>query len=494
MICIMHTATLKAAFFAAFLFFSAAFSANAKIRLPGVFSDNMVLQQNSDVKIWGTASPNSTIGIKASWSRSAVNVKCGPNGKWSARIKTPAAGMKPQKIEIAEYAATEGKSKGRKPERVALNDVLIGEVWLCSGQSNMEITLNGYINCPIEGANDLIADAGDLAGVRYITIARNSPRHPADTCGGKWQKSSPNTAPYVSAAAFVFAKSLYEALGVPVGIIINAWGGSTVEGWLPESILKTYPDVDLKQLDDPKNDSWLRPEVMYNGMLHPIEGFSIRGALWYQGESNVGHADTYSDRLPTMISTWRKEWGIGDFPFIIVEIAPFDYSDGGKGIDGALLREAQYKVSQNVWNCYYVCTNDLVDSYEEDNIHPKNKTDVGRRMCYHALSDIYGMDGVSAYSPSFQSMEVRGDKAYLSFYNIMEGFVYTEGLKGFEIAGADKVFHPAEAHVEQDTLIAVSSPEVSEPVSVRYCFRDFQVGNVKNSRWLPLVPFRTDEW
>jgi sialate O-acetylesterase len=494
MICIKFATTLKAAFFAAFLFFSAAFSANAKIRLPGVFSDNMVLQQNSDVKIWGTASPNSTIGIKASWSRSAVNVKCGPNGKWSARIKTPAAGMKPQKIEIAEYVATEGKSKGRKPERVALNDVLIGEVWLCSGQSNMEITLNGYINCPIEGANDLIADAGDLAGVRYITIARNSPRHPADTCGGKWQKSSPNTAPYVSAVAFVFAKSLYEALGVPVGIIINAWGGSTVEGWLPESILKTYPDVDLKQLDDPKNDSWLRPEVMYNGMLHPIEGFSIRGALWYQGESNVGHADTYSDRLPTMISTWRKEWGIGDFPFIIVEIAPFDYSDGGKGIDGALLREAQYKVSQNVWNCYYVCTNDLVDSYEEDNIHPKNKTDVGRRMCYHALSDIYGMDGVSAYSPSFQSMEVRGDKAYLSFYNIMEGFVYTEGLKGFEIAGADKVFHPAEAHVEQDTLIAVSSPEVSEPVSVRYCFRDFQVGNVKNSRWLPLVPFRTDEW
>ncbi|MFB0974336.1 MAG: sialate O-acetylesterase, partial [Bacteroidales bacterium] len=428
MIYIKFATTLKAAFFAAFLFFSAAFSANAKIRLPGVFSDNMVLQQNSDVKIWGTASPNSTIGIKASWSRSAVNVKCGPNGKWSARIKTPAAGMKPQKIEIAEYVATEGKSKGRKPERVALNDVLIGEVWLCSGQSNMEITLNGYINCPIEGANDLIADAGDLAGVRYITIARNSPRHPADTCGGKWQKSSPNTAPYVSAVAFVFAKSLYEALGVPVGIIINAWGGSTVEGWLPESILKTYPDVDLKQLDDPKNDSWLRPEVMYNGMLHPIEGFSIRGALWYQGESNVGHADTYSDRLPTMISTWRKEWGIGDFPFIIVEIAPFDYSDGGKGIDGALLREAQYKVSQNVWNCYYVCTNDLVDSYEEDNIHPKNKTDVGRRMCYHALSDIYGMDGVSAYSPSFQSMEVRGDKAYLSFYNIMEGFVYTEGL------------------------------------------------------------------
>ena len=486
---------LRAVLSTALILLCSVFSANAKIVLPGIFGDDMVLLQNSEVKMWGWAEPGSTVRIANSWSSATVNAKCGSDGKWSALIKTPAAGMAPRTVTLSEILPGRGKGgKSGVADRVALKDVLVGEVWLCSGQSNMEITLNGYINCPIEGANDLIADAGELAGVRYITVSRNSPRHPADTCGGKWQKSSPNTAPYVSAAAFVFAKSLYEALGIPVGIIINAWGGSMVEGWLPESILKTYSDVDLKQLDDPKNDSWLRPEVMYNGMLHPIEGYAIRGALWYQGESNVGHADTYSDRLPTMISTWRKEWGIGDFPFIIVEIAPFDYSADGKGIDGALLREAQYKVSQNVWNCYYVCTNDLVDSYEEDNIHPKNKTDVGKRMCYHALSDIYGMDGVSAYSPSFQSMEVRGDKAYLSFYNIMEGFVYTEGLKGFEIAGADKVFHPAEAKVEQDTLISVSSPEVPEPVSVRYCFRDFQVGNVKNSRWLPLVPFRTDEW
>jgi sialate O-acetylesterase len=472
---------------AAMLLLVTALPADAKIVLPGIFGDNMVLQQNSNVKIWGWGTPDSMIEIKVSWNRTAVNAKCGPDGKWSAFIKTPAASYEPQRITVGEI---------RTAERVALTDVLVGEVWFCSGQSNMEIPLKGFYNCPIEGSNEAIAESGRHPGVRVGMVQRNSPRHPVDTCSCRWLVPDPSVAADFSAVAYFFAVKLNEALNVPVGVLVSDWGGSRVEGWLPEEVLKGYPDIDLKQLDDPNNDSYYRPEVMYNGMLHPLAGYTIRGAIWYQGESNVGCHDTYPDRLGKMISLWRSEWGQGDFPFYIVEIAPFDYFSDDQDEMSAFLREAQYKVSVTVPNCGYVCTNDLLDSYEATNIHPKRKAEIGQRLSWLALVKTYGAKGIAGVSPSYRpgSMKVADGKATLSFDNLVDGFNRMDGLEGFEIAGRDSVFHPATAKVVDVWNIEVSSPDVSEPVAVRYCFHDFQVGNVRNSRWLPLVPFRTDAW
>lgn len=472
---------------AAILLSVTAFPANAKIVLPGIFGDNMVLQQNSNVKMWGWGTPNSTIEIKASWNRNAVNAKCGSDGKWSAFIKTPAASYDPQRITIGEL---------RTAERVALANILVGEVWFCSGQSNMEIPLKGFYNCPIEGSNEAIAESGKHTGVRVGMVQRNSPRHPVDTCTCRWLVPDPSVASDFSAVSYFFAVKLNEALNVPVGVLVSDWGGSRVEGWLSEEVLKGYPDIDLKPLDDPKNDSYYRPEVMYNGMLHPLAGFTIRGAIWYQGESNVGCHDTYPARLSKMISLWRSEWGQGDFPFYIVEIAPFDYFSDEQDEMSAFLREAQYKVSVTVPNCGYVCTNDLLDAYEATNIHPKRKAEIGQRLSWLALSKTYGVKGIVGVSPTYRpgSMKVAEGKATLAFDNLVDGFNRMDGLEGFEIAGKDSVFHPAMAKVVDVWNIEVSSPDVSEPVAVRYCFHDFQVGNVRNSRWLPLVPFRTDSW
>lgn len=455
-------------------------SASAKVVLPSVFGNNMVLQQSTAVNIWGKAKPNTSISIKCSWNVKPVMTKSDKNGKWKTQLNTPTGSYKPQSLMISDG------------ETLKVNNILIGEVWLCSGQSNMEITLNGYWNCPIANANEMIAEAGTHKGIRCMTVEKNAALSPQDDCKGSWKESNPKNAPGFSATAYNFALSINKALDVPVGILVNSWGGSTVEGWLPENILKRYSDVNLNQITDPKANEYLKPEIMYNGMLHPLIGYTIKGIIWYQGESNVGRQQTYTDRLSTMVSLWRTLWGEGNIPFYLVEIAPFQY--GGNGINGALLREAQFKAASVIPNSGIVCTNDLVEAYEQHNIHPKDKEHVGKRLSYLALAKTYKIEGIEANSPSFKSMEIKDGKAILSFNHAQDGFNRLDGMEGFEVAGADKVFHPAQAMMVNNQQIQVSSADVAEPIAVRYCFRDFQPGNVKNTRGLPLFPFRTDNW
>lgn len=454
--------------------------ANAKVVLPELFSDNMVLQQSTSVRIWGKAKPNANITIKSSWRTSPISAKSDKNGQWHVLLPTPAGSYRPQSLSISDG------------EVLNVKNILIGEVWLCSGQSNMEITLNGFCNCPIINANEMIAESGTHKGIRCLTVERKGAATPQETCKGTWKESNPKNAPGFSATAYYFAVSLNKALDVPVGILVCSWGGSTVEGWLPENILKGYKDVNLNKINDSKANEWLKPEIMYNGMLHPIIGYTVKGILWYQGESNVGHHDTYADRLATMVKLWREAWGEGNIPFYEVEIAPWQY--GGKGVSGAYLREAQFNAISQIPNSGIVCTNDLVEPYEQYNIHPKDKKHIGQRLSYLALSDTYHIEGIEAYSPSFQSMEIKADKAILSFNHTQDGFNRMDGMEGFEVAGTDKVFHKANAKMVNEKQIEVTSADVSVPVAVRYCFRDFQPGNVANTRGLPLFPFRTDDW
>lgn len=454
-----------------------------KVTLPDILSDNMVLQQQTEACLWGKANANAEITIRPSWGYEVYTVKADAGGKWKARIKTPVASYQPYSIAISD-----GEEK-------VLNNVLIGEVWFCSGQSNMEMPLRGFWNCPIEGANEAIATASEWKGIRVATIEKNGQLQPVDNCRGSWKVSNPENAPAFSATAFHFARMVNRVLDIPVGIINCSWGGTTVEGWLPREIVSQYPDIDLKR-DIRKEDGhdwwhYLSPVLMYNGMLKPLQNYTIKGFLWYQGESNVGKHKTYAERLKTMVSLWRKEWGLGELPFYFVEIAPFNSTET---IGCALLREAQFKAQALIPNSGMISTNDLVEPYEIKNVHPKNKTGVGKRLAYMALSRTYQVPGIEACGPVYKSMEVNDSTVILSFDHASEGFNRLAGMEGFEVAGSDRVFYPAEAEVYNNTQIKVSCDKVKRPVAVRYGFRDFQPGNVANLRELPMYPFRTDNW
>ena len=266
--------------------------AKAKVILPEILSDNMVLQQQTEVCLWGKAEANKLIIISPSWTDKIYKTKSDKDGKWKTKIVTPTASYITYTISVSDG------------EEIKLNNILIGEVWFCSG----------------------IATASKWKGIRMVTIGRDGQTEPVDYCRGSWKVSNPENAPEFSATGFNFAMMMNQVLDIPIGIINCSWGGSTVEGWLPREIVAEYPDIDLER-DIRREDGWWHytsPTLMYNGMLHPLQNYTIKGFLWYQGEANVGKHDTYAERLRTMVELWRKEWGLGELPFYYVEIAPFN--------------------------------------------------------------------------------------------------------------------------------------------------------------------------
>lgn len=455
-----------------------------KVVLPAILGDNMVLQQQTTVNLWGMASPNTTVTISTSWTTDTVTARSDADGKWEARVDTPKGGSLPQTITISDG------------EELLLGNILIGEVWLCSGQSNMEMPLFGFWNCPVENSAETIATSAECTNLRMATVAKNGAAVPQDDAETTWQECNPQNTQWMSATAFNFAQMVARVLDVPVGIISCAWGGSRIEGWLPENIVRGYSDIDLDGAlaAGTHGGAWpdLSPVAMYNGMIHPLANYTIKGFLWYQGESNVGKHDSYSGRLADMVAQWRKDWGQGCLPFYIIELTPYDY---GEGIAGALLREAQHKAAQAIENSGIVCTNDLVYPYERHQIHPCRKKEVGDRAAYLALAKTYGIGGIAAAYPVYKEMEIRGREVEISFSNADEGFGLQDGIEGFEIASNDREFYPAKAvlNVDRKTII-VMSDSVDNPVAVRYCFRNFQVGNLKNIHGMPAIPFRTDDW
>lgn len=465
----------------------------AEISLPPIIGDGMVLQQNSDARIWGKASPGATIEISSDWCSTVWTTSAGEDGRWLLPIRTPEGSMFPRTITI-----TENMQRGRKSSEtlsiVTLHDILIGEVWLCSGQSNMEMPLDGFWDCPVEGSAEEIAMSGNLKGLRMATIPKTGTLSPAEDVQTTWKVAGPENSGRFSAAGYHFAKTLINVLHVPVGIISCCWGGSMLEGWLPLETVSSYPDIST-DFTAPSDGNWdaHTPSVMYNGMLHPLRNYTVRGFLWYQGESNVGRHSTYAARLGTMVSQWREIWGLGELPFYIVEIAPYIY--GGDGTAGARLREAQQKAASEISGCGIITTNDLVYSYEGTQIHPCRKEEVGQRLAFLALNRTYGLESIVCEGPVFRNMDIKGNEAYIYFDNDDSGFSPWYDIKGFEIAAEDKVFHKAEAKVlPGKKCIVVSSKHVTAPAAVRYCFRDFCPGNLTGSRNFPVFPFRTDNW
>lgn len=460
--------------------FVAATAAFAKVTVPDILGDNMVLQQQTDVKFWGTANPGKNVVITPSWSKEKVAVKAGSDGKWVAKVRTPKGSHNPQTIKISDG------------EALTLKNVLIGEVWLASGQSNMEMPLGGFYNCPVENANETILESGKYRNsIRFVRIPWVHSLVPQDTVDCHWVESAPENAPRFSAAAYYFAESVANTLDVPVGIIDCNWGGSPIESWMSRDVLaKKYPDVDLNNDNIIKRNDWGHsPTVMYNAMIHPLINFTLKGFIWYQGEANIyGHA-SYAQRMADMVNLWRNDWGLGEMPFYFVEIAPFNY---GEDLS-PYLREAQFKAQSLIPHSGMVCTNDLVLDYEDVNIHPAMKKEVGMRLGFFALANDYGVKGIKTHGPEFKAVEFKDGKARVTFNYAESGYNRMKDITGFEISGADKKFYPAKAWFDNGAIV-VSSDSVAAPVAVRYCYRDFLKGNLAGTYGLPVVPFRTDNW
>jgi len=453
-----------------------------------MIGDNMVLQQNTKVRIWGTALPRASVTVNASWSKKPpVTARADAEGHWEVMLETYEASFKPQTV----VASSGG-------EKVTASNVLIGEVWLCSGQSNMEMTLGGGMGTPVEGSLEEVALSGQYKGVRHVTIRKARATEPQYDAEGEWQECNPATSPRFSAVGYFFATRLSKALDVPVGIINASWGGSVIEAWMGEELLKDYPDVDLANASSKEVNDMYKPMIMYNAMFRPASKYAIAGILWFQGESNISISnEVYAERLTAMAAEWRRDIGRGDIPFLIVELQPYDYYDGQYGLQdehGPLVREQQFIASKAIPNAGLVGTNDLAYEHERTQIHASQKRQIGERLCYQALNLAYGYPNLPAFNPCFKSAKVEDGKVIVSFDNARSGFMgLSEEIRGFEIAGGGGHFQPAHAEVRMSfmgTTVVLSTPAVPEPVEVRYCFKDFEVGNLKGANGLPIIPFR----
>jgi sialate O-acetylesterase len=464
-----------------FCFLLCHLTAHSEITLPDVFSDNLVLKQNSKVKLWGNAEPEKILSVTATWSNEVFSTKTDCDGKWVIDIKTPSGSFNSQEIFINQSNSNH-----------TISNVLIGEVWFCSGQSNMEMFFKGFNNQPIDGAKEVIARANKKNGIRILTTRRNLPDEITLEAKGKWELSTPKNMLYFSAVAYHFALELKQQLKVPVGIINSSYGGSTIEGWMNKETLREYEDVDIFS-PVPDSTKWKKPLAMYNGMIYPYIKFSISGFLWYQGEGSIDKYRTYKTKLEKLVNLWRSNWIDGNYlPFYIVEITPYLYDHP---TEAALLREAQYKASQQLENCEIVSTNDLLLDHEKNTAHPSLKAPIGIRLANLALYYDYGKLHLKPLNPSLVRGKQHGSKFEITIQNVYDGIQLESEFIGFEISGEDRVFYTAKAILNKDKKsFLISAPEVEHPISVRYSFKHLQIGNVKNSEGLPLIPFRTDDW
>ena len=448
----------------------------AKVTLPKIFGDGMVLQRETQVNIWGEARHYAMVKITTSWDNKRHTTKSARDGKWKCAIPTPEAGG-PYTITLDDG------------EKTIIRDILIGEVWVCSGQSNMEMTMKGFKGQPVEGAIEDGLRSLDHS-LRMFTAKRNSQFSPVDTVYGSWQEASPTNLREFSATAYYFGRMLRQVLDVPIGLMVASWGGSACEAWMTAEWLKAFPEAKIPQSPADIHSPNRTPTVLYNGMLHPLIGYTMRGVIWYQGEDNVPRYATYSDMLSTMIRGWRTEWQQGDFPFYYCQIAPYDYSLIGWDVNSALLREQQAMVEKKVENAGMAV---LMDAGLEYGIHPRKKRVAGERLAMLALGNTYNIGGIPEHA-RYEGVEFRGDTAVVRFDRSKEWVYFDKGTTSdlFEIAGADRVFHPAKVWIERNRVY-VKSDSVSNPVAVRYAFKNWADGDLFCDG-LPISSFRTDNW
>ena len=475
----------------------------ADVKLPAIFSDHMVLQQGIPLTVWGWADDGEAVTVKLQGQEATTTTR---GTKWSVKLKPLTATATPTVLTVA------GKT------RVQLQDVLVGEVWICSGQSNMEWSLRQSF----QPEADIAAAANP--NIRLFTVPRVKADAPLADIKGSWTACNPGSAAAFSAVGYYFGRDLEKAVKVPVGLIHTSWGGSPAEVWMSNDVLAGNPDYKRNILDGytaalerakdakakfdadaaklasegkkptgrpPGGPGW-KPSELYNAMIAPLIPFGIRGAIWYQGESNAGRAHEYRTLYADMITNWRRDWGVGDFTFLGVQLAPFTkILPEPANSNWAELREAQWLATQKLPNVGMAV---ITDVGEEVDIHPRKKGPVGARLALAARTIAYHEKIVSS-GPIYKSLKVDGSRALLSFDHVGSGLEAREGeLKGFAVCGDDKKFVWGKAEILPDNTIAVSSPAVAKPVAVRFGWANFPVVNLWNKEGLPASPFRTDDF
>lgn len=464
--------------------------AGARVRLPSLMGSGMVLQRDSRAKIWGWTVPDRPVVVTASWDGVPHRTTADGTGCWAVSLPTPGAGG-PHTLAIDDG------------EPLLLDDILIGEVWLCSGQSNMEMPLRGFDSQPVHNSLQTIIHAGEHPEIRLFRVARATAETPQEDCRGTWRTCSPESAAEFSAAGYHFALTLARTLRIPIGMIESDWGATRIEAWMsPEAARSADPGI---LATDAAHDAQNRVGALYNAMIHPLTRYTLRGFLWYQGESNKGHHAKYARDMAAMVALWRTAWGGGaEMPFYYVQLAPFDYDIPMHRFGGErnpillpLMVEAQLEALDLIPNAAIAPNTDLGDARE---IHPPHKDLVGQRLASLALAGTYGNGRIECCGPQFDSVAFADGRAVVSFRSRSTLLPADVPLHGFEIAGADRRFHSAEARVvhrgyDFTRQVEVWSEEVPEPVAVRYAFRNVPGPvNLTNTAGLPAFPFRTDRW
>jgi sialate O-acetylesterase len=494
-----------------------ALQARAELKLPAIFGDHMVLQQKQANPVWGWDTPGTEVTVQ--FAGQTQTAKAGADGKWTVKLAPLPANAKPATLTIRGTSQRE------------LKDVLVGEVWVCSGQSNMQWSVLSSWDADLE-----IATA-KFPNIRLISVPQVGTQEPQDDFKGEWKPCSPQTVGTFSAVGYFYGRVLHQMLDVPVGLINNAWGGSAAEAWVRRDLLekdaryKTLLDgwvqrekqlsseqarvAHEKALADwkakaaaakkdgkpftaraPQSPQQVlggqhRPGNLYNGVLRPTIGYGIRGVIWYQGESNAGRAHEYGHLFPMMIQHWRQEWGQGDFPFYWVQLADFKAEQPQPGdSDWAELRESQTKTQNVIKNGGQAV---IVDLGEANDIHPKNKRDVAERLARIALARDYGLD-LKWRSPEYKSVAIQGDKAVVTLETFGSSLrtVDVSEVKGFAICGEDRKWVWAEAKITGKDRVEVKAAGVAKPVAVRYAWADNPVCNLFSVEGLPVTPFRSD--
>ncbi len=457
-------------------------STYAEVKLPAIVSSNMVLQRNTTIVLWGWADADEKIAIKTSWLDSPFKIQANKEGNWRIEVKTNNS-KQSQSIIIKSKASN-----------ITLENILFGEVWLCSGQSNMEMALSGWTGQPISGSTMAIAKSTN-SNLRLFTVNKASSKTPLKDIEKftAWQQASPNSVSTFSAVAYFYGQQLQEILDCPVGLIHVSWGGSKVEAWMSKDVLSSFEKVDLDNLDS-KIQTQHTPTILFNALISPLIPYTIKGVLWYQGESNHPEPEQYKILFPAMVKDWRTRWGLGDFPFYYVQIAPFLYGNNDvfqAPSNTAFMREAQLQCLDLISNSGIAITLDLGNQFT---IHPPKKKEVADRLLFNALNKTYGLKTIHCVSPTYKSQEVKGGGIILKFINVELGLYSNEDLAGFEIAGEDKVFYPASAKVVEQKNVLVTSDKVTNPVAVRYAWRNWFDGSLRDINMLPASSFRTDKW
>ena len=484
--------------------------AKAEVKLPAILSSNMVLQQDTEVTIWGWAKAKEKIHIKSSWNKKKIKTKADKDGKWSVALKTPKAG--------GNHSMTiEGKNK------IELENILIGDIWVCSGQSNM------YRKLGLQRGQKPIINFWEASQqakhpeIRFFKVKRNLATMPQKDVEGEWVVCTPETVLEFSAVGYFFGKKLHQQLAIPIGLIQTAWGGTPVEGWTRKAALGNDFMIEKEQNEQArfevdslayaknmeafqkgfikerpteppsfyvKRRKHYRIGHLYNAMIHPLTNYAIKGAIWYQGESNRGFPEQYKQLFPNMIQTWRKDWRIGDFPFYFVQIAPY-YYNGTYEIP--YIWEAQYE-ALNLPQTGMASTHDIGQIYD---IHPPEKEEVGRRLALVALNQTYGKSEVAYSGPVVKNIAYNGNQVVLEF-DPMGGELFSAGngiggISPFYIADEFQVFHPAKVEQKENTL-TLTANGVEKPIAVRYLWNDNANATIFNSYGLPAIGFRTDDW